>query len=317
MILEPFDKIVSLISESLNKPEDQMRMMLIIFLAFPIGYAYRFIGGKNKRHTYSILLGAFLHVFMFRWEVFHFWGLALAVYIIMATFSRKNQAWVVFFVAMTHLSGMHIKRVLFDYGGWSMDATTFLMPLVSRISSLGFVYADGAKAQKDKSETSKESGNIELSDEQKSRMVVKKPTLVEILSYVSFPAANICGPFFEFRDYIDFIEEKNRYKNIPNSNRQTLNKFLMGILFLSTYVILPQFFDANSINTKEYFAKPYCQQYIYFYIALFGLRATYYSVWYFNEGAMTWAGLSYNGTGEKGEPKFDRIKCVDAIAVET
>ena len=67
--------------------------------------------------------------------------------------------------------------MMFDYGNWSLDETTFLMPLISRLSSLGFVYADGAKDEKD------------LTKEQIERKVTSKPTIVEIMSYISFPVA--------------------------------------------------------------------------------------------------------------------------------
>lgn len=184
MIFGPFDAVVSEVAKVLSKPEDQSRMLMIFFLAYPIALVFKYIPGKWPRHAYSILMGVFLHVFMFRWEVFHFYALGLTVWLIMTLMNRQTQPWVVFTVCLVHCSVMHIKRVLFDYGGWSLDCTTFLMPLISRLSSLGFVYADGDSKKKE-----------ENTPEQEERKIVDKPTIIEILSYISYPGANMCGPF--------------------------------------------------------------------------------------------------------------------------
>lgn len=155
---------------------------------------------------------------MFREQAIHFWAQGLVVYLILTLVNRRGQAWVVFITCMLHLSCLHIRQLLFDYGGWSLDATMFLMPLVCRMSSLGFVYADGGRIIEQESNTAgeiKDKSNRVLTDDQKERLVRHKPTLIEIFSYISYPAASMCGPFFEFKDYIDFIEEKDRYKNIP------------------------------------------------------------------------------------------------------
>ena len=204
VILNPLDNAVHEIASTLGKPDDQARLLILIFAAYPFGYLFRFLHGKWARHAYSIIAGVFIHFFMFREQAVHFWLLGFVVYLIISFVDRKIQAPIVMIVWMTHLSVMHIMRVIYDYGGWSLDCTTFLMPLVSRLSSLGYWYYDGLPERKK-----------DLLEEQESRKLVYKPTLLEILSYISYPASNICGPFFEFRDYIDFIEENGKYwKNV-------------------------------------------------------------------------------------------------------
>jgi hypothetical protein len=322
MVFEPFDTIVSKVASSLGKPDDQIRLLLILFMAYPIALGYRVLHGKWTRHAYSILLGTFLQVFMFRWDTFHFWALDLVVYFILLFVDRRRVAWVVFIVCMVHLSLMHIKRVIFDYGGWSMDATTFLMPLVSRLSSLGFVYYDGWKHEelqkvKEGKETKHGHKIKELSGEQMERMMKDRPTLLEILSYTSYPAANVAGPFFEYRDYIDFIEENGRYKSIPSSYTWAFRKLFLGISSLFFCVVIPMYCDLFDAFKDDYEKLPLYIQYIKFSIAFIGYRTSYYVVWFISDGSISLSGLSYKGCDEKGQPQFNRISCVDAIALET
>ena len=140
MILDPMDNIVHQIAVTLGKPDDQARLLILIFAAYPLGFLFRFLHGKWIRHAYSIIAGVFIHYFMFREQALHFWLLGLIVFLIISFVDRKVQAPIVLIVSMVHLSIMHIMRVIYDYGGWSLDCTTFLMPLVSRLSSLGYCY---------------------------------------------------------------------------------------------------------------------------------------------------------------------------------
>jgi len=43
------------------------------------------------------------------------------------------------------------------------------------------------------------------------------PTPLEYSSYVFFCGGIVVGPFFEYSDYINFIEQKGHYKDIPTS----------------------------------------------------------------------------------------------------
>ena len=74
-----------------------------------------------------------------------------------------------------------------------MDATTFMMPLIQRISSLGYIVRDGDR--KDGTER------------QKLKSIDGLPSIVSLVGYVTFPVACILGPFIEFKDYDDFTQK--------------------------------------------------------------------------------------------------------------
>ena len=88
--------IVNQVAELTGRPADQMRLLFILLLAYPLGYLLRYIRGKWVRHIYSIVIGVFLQVSMFREGVLHFWGQGLAVYLIITFMDRQKQPWIVF-----------------------------------------------------------------------------------------------------------------------------------------------------------------------------------------------------------------------------
>ena len=75
-----------------------------------------------------------------------------------------------------------------------MDITTFTMLLTARLSSLAFCYKDGGQDETD------------LIKDQIERRVVKMPSVIEMYSYTYFCVTNLCGPFYEYTDYINYIE---------------------------------------------------------------------------------------------------------------
>ena len=112
--------------------------------------------------------------------------------------------WIVFVWCLAFLSSVHIYRQYTDYGGWSLDSTTYLMPLVSKMSSLGYCIGDGGQPKDSK-----------LTDRQKEKAISEIPKIHELIGYISVPMGCLMGPFFDFKDYQNFIEEKEQYQSIP------------------------------------------------------------------------------------------------------
>ena len=53
---------------------------------------------------------------------------------------------------------------------------------------------------------------------------IKMPSVLEFYSYILFFSASICGPAYEYSDYIDFIHQRNEFKDIPSPYIPTLKK---------------------------------------------------------------------------------------------
>ena len=98
-----------------------------------------------------------------------------------------------------------------NYGGYDPN-TLYTMLLACKMSSLAFCLEDGVKETK---------GNV-LSSDQKARRVNNIPSILEFSSYVFFCQACALGIFFEYSDYIKFIEKTHEYCYIPNPVKESL-----------------------------------------------------------------------------------------------
>jgi lysophospholipid acyltransferase len=87
--------------------------------------------GSSKHFIY---LGA-IHLFI----------ATLFTYLFITFLGRKVSAFWVLIFTVSHLSFLHIKRMIEDYGGWSMDATTIYMMSICKFSAMTFAYEDGGK----------------------------------------------------------------------------------------------------------------------------------------------------------------------------
>jgi len=117
---------------------------------------------------------------------------------------RKSQAPAVMIWVLLYLSYQHLLSVLYHFGSYEMDTTSYTMLLVCKLSALAYCYQDGA--------TDRE----KLNKDQMDRMVLNLPSPIQLASYVWFGNTAGLGVFFEYRDYINFIERANEYSNVPS-----------------------------------------------------------------------------------------------------
>lgn len=64
----------------------------------------------------------------------------------------KKCAFPVFIETICYLSGHHIYRQIYDYGGWSMDVSVILMMNTCKWTSFAWNVVDGLKEEKDLTE---------------------------------------------------------------------------------------------------------------------------------------------------------------------
>ena len=118
-----------------------------------------------------------------------------------------------------------------------MDVTTYTMMLTAKLSSVAFCYRDGGKKDE------------ELLPEEREKKIVQIPSVMEMLSYSYFCCGCLVGPFFEYKDYINFIEQKGIYSKIPSTFFASLKRFLHGHskIYEFTFLFsLPRY----SLNTR-------------------------------------------------------------------
>lgn len=107
---------------------------------------------------------------------------------------------------MAYMSGQHIYRMYTDYGGYSMDITSYTMILFCKLWGFSWSYMDGSKA--DKFRIVKGKIDPALTEYQLENAVHKLPSFLEFNSFVLFYGGCVVGPCFEFAYYRDWIALK-------------------------------------------------------------------------------------------------------------
>ena len=111
--------------------------------------------------------------------------------------NRNSQALIVLILLYAYLTYQHIERMIHAYGEWGGEITSFTMNLVCRLISVAFCFKDGAENVK--------------------RGVKEMPSFMDLLGYTFNTPSCVAGPFFEFRDYEDWIKLEGDYKNLPDT----------------------------------------------------------------------------------------------------
>ena len=191
--------------------------MLCMYAGYPLGFLmYAVVRGTFARHLFSIVTGFLLQLYMFRGGVIHPIIMTFVTFAIMNLLPRTQQHKYVMVFTMCYLSGSHIYRMLTNFGGWDMDITTYTMILTTKLSAMAFCYRDGAY----------DNDTLKVQSIAVQNKIESKPTLLEVLSYVYFSSSCICGPFFEFADYRNYIEMQGVFANIPNTAYASFKNFL-------------------------------------------------------------------------------------------
>merc|ERR1712032_1402420 len=98
--------------------------------------------------------------------------------------NKKFQAYFVFILSMSFLSGIHIYRMIIDYGNWTLDVNVILMINVCKISAIAFSYYDSDRDEK------------KCTDYMLRHKLDRVPNILEYFSYIYFIPSCIVGPFF-------------------------------------------------------------------------------------------------------------------------
>lgn len=133
---------------SLNYFTDQIRLMLCMYMGYPLGVILNhFVKGTTLRHLFSFLMGFLLQLYMYRGQFFHTLLMTFVAYGLMKFAPRQKQTTFVFVWVMAYLSFQHIYRMWANFGGYDMDITTYSMILTAKLSALSFCFKDGGEKE--------------------------------------------------------------------------------------------------------------------------------------------------------------------------
>src|ERR1700733_10633474 len=131
---------------------------------------------------------------------------------------------------MAYLSFLHLKRQFYDHSHYALDITGPLMVLTQKVTSLAFSIRDGQELREE---------DAAPTPLQKRYAVGGLPSALPFCSYVFQFQSMLAGPLVFYKDYEEFIEQKEQS---PSPLSPVLKKVLLSIVVALLFVTLgPEF----------------------------------------------------------------------------
>lgn len=124
--------------------QDQIRFISAVLISIPLSFVLRKLQTKQLRLLYSFLLGTLLQFYVYGTDIWMSFSVHLAIYTIIKINGRKSGK-LVTTISIISLSAYHIYRLIIDYGNWTLDISTILMPMVCKYSLFAYAYEDGGQ----------------------------------------------------------------------------------------------------------------------------------------------------------------------------
>lgn len=322
-------KLLLPFSQSTGISIDKVNFLVCQFVALLIGFPYRILlsplrVSPTTRHLAQVLTGVLLACFCFGWQVRHLFAQTTICLAIMRFVKPGLMEKVVFIFAMGYLSVTHIYRMIYDYGGYTLDVTGPLMISTQRLTSLAYNVADG------------HADPSALSNNMKQLAVRRPPSLLEFFSYNFCFHSMMCGPFCFYKDYISFIEGTNYLPqtslqsnvnsneddqrllpNPPDPTSALLSKFFCALVCGVMYFVAVPLYPVTAIVEPEFARHSFWNKMFLLIVATSLHRQVYYFAWTLSELVNINAGLGFNGYDSNGRPLWNLIDNTDIYLVET
>ena len=294
-IFEFRDHIGNSLSPIIGAPGDQLSLIVTMLSVIPFCFINYLIHGYYPRLIYSLVLGVFFQYSIYYNNSVHILITAIVTYAFIQYFGRKKSAFYVLIFSLLYLSFLHIKRIFYEYGEWrGDDPTTIYMMSICKFSSIAFSYEDGGKDIKE----------LKNKHHQEYR-IIQKPTLLEVLSFIYFYPTSIIGPSIEFKDFINFINEKDCYQNLNSKLLYILPRgliyFLGSFVAMAYYAIISNKLPVGAVAEKDFGKHSLLYTLGYIYLCIPSIRSKFYSGWILSYSTVIFSGLSYTEKEENGK----------------
>ena len=254
------------------------------------------------------------------------WGLAtiatdaIVTYLLAAYIRGPYMPWLGFVWLMGHMSVSHIYRHMMNDPS-VLDITGAQMVMVMKLSAFCWNVFDGQQK------------HSELNDNQKGRMIVQLPSVMDFAGFVAFFPALHAGPAFDFVDYERWLNTSmfdlppgtdpmkapptRKKRRIPRSATPAMINLAKGLGWILLYLQLWKYNDTSTILSPKFIEHGFLRRVYHLYMLSFVTRMKYYGVWSMTEGACVLAGIGYNGIDPKtGRAKWDRLTNIKPAGVE-
>ncbi len=94
------------LSASIGFAADQIRLLIALFSAIPLGQIMKVLPGSSAKHIFSVFWGIFFCFYVVGWGFLHVLASALIVYILSTSVHYKSAPTAVFILSMLYMSAM-------------------------------------------------------------------------------------------------------------------------------------------------------------------------------------------------------------------
>ncbi|CAI2365211.1 unnamed protein product [Moneuplotes crassus] len=303
MVIGPLDSCVEILAGNIGLRVVETRLLICYILGYltAFGFKLRFM----NMHLYSIVTGLFIQYFIYREHIVFIYIMLFITKISMHVIEREKQPWIIFGLNLGISSVYLVGESYLNYGEVVVNFTYNTIILCQKLSTLGFCYRDGDPKY-----------DNTLSKHDERCRIEKIPTIVEFLSYSNYPCITMLGPFFEFKDYINFIDQKGAYADSPFHFVKSLLKFSTGFIFLGVSIYLDGVVYLDFMVSKEFGQLNFLTQTVYCFLYMKSYAYKLLAIFSFADGSNILSGFSYGGKDEKGNHKNDRNIACDIVMVE-
>ena len=159
------------------------------------------VRGTLVRHCYTTGWGLIITYYMYGEEIGSIFLLAGVSYFLMVYAPKKHQHFLVSAWNAGFIFYNQVREYFFNHGNYSFGITAVTLLLVLRLTSVAWCYRDSM------------TDPAMLSDRQKKMATTRGlPSVLEFTSYVFTHQSACLAIFFEYTDYIHFIEFSHEYE---------------------------------------------------------------------------------------------------------
>lgn len=290
------------------------RFVIAFLMSVPVSIVFRwFPKTVTGRHLYAIVTGFLLIYYPFGAGCFHAIVTSTVVYIFMVLFPKQcgTLAWSFSF---PYLIINHVNQASgLAWKDGNLDFTGAQMVLTLKLIAVAMCYQDGSR---------KHEGN--LHPYALSKCLTLLPSPLEYFSYLFSIGSLLSGPFYEAKDYLDYINRRGAWEEstpecrIPNPLKPGSIKFFKALVCAAIWI----YFTNVGLNIDfvegEYWRNqlPLLGRIFSLWAVVVVYRFKYYAVWTISECTMICSGLGYRKRDEKGNPLWDRYVTSHIMMVE-
>ena len=90
------------------------------------------------------------------------------------------------------------------------------------------------------------------SDNENEHRISKLPPFYKVLVYTFNVPSCIASPFYEYKDFEDWIELKGHYEQIPNPLNSGLKRFATGLCWMVVVVVIGGTFNIPALVSDDF-----------------------------------------------------------------